>query len=1056
MNMRLAAGVLAVIFALALTFLLATQTSIGITGAAAVSSDISMRLSDSGIAAKNLELRRSETEDNFQYEFYDQYYQGIPVYGGKIGFVYKNNELVYENNNLYKNININIEPILDKKAAIRSADMSKQDILADNLVILPKDRYYYLAYKFDTYEKTFFVDAVKGRVIYELDNIIYDELNGTVNGTITPEAPSDIKESRTFANLYINVTNGTDSETLTTDANGVYGTAISGNVTIDAVLSGPYVSVINEDANRSQHTINVTTSTTHNWDWSVNDTSADYEESNVFYHINKVHDFFTKGEPFNITAMDYQMLATVEYNNNYCNAFYSSNNIYFGNSSTCGNLALMSDVIYHEYTHGVIFHIYDLPYNCNAGWESSAMHEGFADYFAATINGNPCAAEEFQGAACLRELNNSYTYPDSWVYECHDDSRIFSGAMWDLREMTNATFADALIMRGIKAETQNLTEFLEAIIAIDDDNGNLTDGTPNIEAICDSFTNNHGILSDYCAGFTTEPITLINSPLAGTMITRDSTYDINGTAYNAEGAHFRRYTIAYKAINDSVWSIIDTSSTPVIDRNLAVFDTTGLTKGDYEIQLVVVDSSMTKSMTKTVYVTDAAIYCENTPCIANSSLIKSRDSIMNTSEPNQPNTIDACLDGTGQETGGYMHDESLENITITSDIGKFRPGTNITVNIWGYCYDGVSFGHIIDYMKIIYSNSSDPDDLNWRIISGGNCTAAQVFQNFSTTFTLDNKEGYHSIRGIMQLIALTGNISSTCSTGAYDDADDVIFYVAPLITGSTPANGTRLSAGTTSTTIKITTDEQAICKYDTSDKSFTNMHDMDTTNSTTHELDVDSLEDGESYDYYFRCNDSYGYTMDSSYHLTFSVKTSSSGGGSGGTTIIETFDVSPGESKITELSIGGGSIAYNNDDETHTIKLSGVIGNTAEFTVTSTPIKVLLKVGETEAIDVNDNGQNDLELTLLSLIGTSAKLKFKLLAENIIKPVVNPITNRTADSNLTTPPPKTAAEQQPATEHNKILLISISIAIAVIIWVIIGQLMKSKKRKERWELIETY
>jgi large-conductance mechanosensitive channel len=234
------------------------------------------------------------------------------------------------------------------------------------------------------------------------------------------------------------------------------------------------------------------------------------------------------------------------------------------------------------------------------------------------------------------------------------------------------------------------------------------------------------------------------------------------------------------------------------------------------------------------------------------------------------------------------------------------------------------------------------------------------------------------------------------------------------------------------------------------------MHDMDTTNSTTHELDVDSLEDGESYDYYFRCNDSYGYTMDSSYHLTFSVKTSSSGGGSGGTTIIETFDVSPGESKITELSIGGGSIAYNNDDETHTIKLSGVIGNTAEFTVTSTPIKVLLKVGETEAIDVNDNGQNDLELTLLSLIGTSAKLKFKLLAENIIKPVVNPITNRTADSNLTTPPPKTAAEQQPATEHNKILLISISIAIAVIIWVIIGQLMKSKKRKERWELIETY
>jgi len=66
-------------------------------------------------------------------------------------------------------------------------------------------------------------------------------------------------------------------------------------------------------------------------------------------------------------------------------------NTYFGNNSTLGNLALMSDVLYHEYTHGVVDHVYttDLPYSGQTG----AMNEAWADYFACTINGNPVMTE---------------------------------------------------------------------------------------------------------------------------------------------------------------------------------------------------------------------------------------------------------------------------------------------------------------------------------------------------------------------------------------------------------------------------------------------------------------------------------------------------------------------------------------------------------------------------------------------------------------------------------------------------------------------------------------
>ncbi len=1067
MNMRLAAGVLAVIFAISLTFLLAIQEGNGITGASVINNDISIKLAEKGIPASNLELRRADKDAEFRYQFYDQYYNGIPVYGGKIGFIYKNNELIYENDNFYKDINVNTKPLVMEKSAKKIAGMQVKDNteLQASLVILPHGRYYYLAYEVVYPEKTIFVDAVKGGVLYELSNIIYDDVYGNVSGLITPEKPSDVKVSMQLKNLNITFNNGTISLETTTNATGFYNVSISGTVTVNSSLAGPYVKVVNADQAPANHVVDVTSPTEHSWNWQDNDTSADYEESNVFYHINKVHDFFTAGDPFNITAMNYQMIATVEYDNNYCNAFYSmtDNSTRFGNSSTCGNLALMSDVIYHEYTHGVVDHIYDLAYNCDvATAESSAMHEGFADYFAATINNNSCAAEEFAGQDCLRQLNNTYIYPDSWVNECHDDSRIFSGAMWDLRGYTNATFTDTLVMRGIKAETQNLTAFLDAIISLNDNNTNLTDGTPEISEICDAFANNHGIFSNYCAGFTTETIAQITTPLADAIIARDSSYDVNGTAYNAEGASFTNYTVSIKPSSGSTWTLMGNETTVVSNSKLATLNTTGLTRGNYDLKLEVIDSSMTKTLTKSFSITDAAIYCTTSPCIASSNLIKSRDSIAGTVEPNQPNTIDACLDGTGQETGGYLHDESLENITVTSDIGKFKPGSNVTVNIWGYCYDGVILGAIItDYMKIIYSNSSDPDELNWRIISGGNCTVGGVFQNFSATFTLDNKEGNHSIRGTMQNLLIGDDISETCGSGAYADADDVMFYVTdmPYITGSTPANGTQLSSGTTSTTITITTDEQAICRYSTSDESYASMDAMDTTNSITHTVAVTGLQDEHTYDYYFRCNDSSGNTMTSSYYLTFSVKKASSsnnggGGGGDGTTIIETYDISPGESKVIELSVGGGSIAYNTDSETHTIKLSGVIGDSAELTITSSPIKVLLKVGETKAVDVNDNGQNDLELTLLSLIGNSVKLRLKLLAETIAPVAEAETANETAEANLAAPSARAAPEAQPAMERNKVFLISILIVTAVITWVAINQFTKARKRKKGWELID--
>ncbi len=287
-----------------------------------------------------------------------------------------------------------------------------------------------------------------------------------------------------------------DTTTQTDNSGSYFISGLTGSVDLISELEGPYVNVNNADRIDAIHTNTGTVPFTHNWNWDSSDGSFMNEESNMFYHINKIHDFFTKGSPFNINEMNYQMISTVEFFDEYDNAFYNNidKNIYFGNNATFGNLALMSDVIYHEYTHGVVNQVYtsELPYEGQTG----AMNEAWADYFACTINNNPVQTEGVP-SKYIRYLNNTLRYPDDWIGEVHDDSRILSGAMWDLRTMLGPDLADSLIIRAMKLEPHSFTGFVEALLTVDDDNGDLSDRTPHFEQIKKAFYDNHGISTTY-------------------------------------------------------------------------------------------------------------------------------------------------------------------------------------------------------------------------------------------------------------------------------------------------------------------------------------------------------------------------------------------------------------------------------------------------------------------------------------------------------------------------------------------------------------------------------
>ncbi len=153
-------------------------------------------------------------------------------------------------------------------------------------------------------------------------------------------------------------------------------------------------------------------------------------------------------------------------------------------------------------------------------------------------------------------------------------------------------------------------------------------------------------------------------------------------------------------------------------------------------------------------------------CVANSSLLMSRNNIDNTPEPNFPNTIDDCEDGT---SGIYMDDESVENITITNtEDNYFTEGDTVNVSAWVYCWGTAT------HLGVVYT--SDLSEPSWENKQALSCPGTGFREINFDSFELSNSTGYHAVR--VYAYFETGSVTpQTCAPGSYADNDDVAFYV---------------------------------------------------------------------------------------------------------------------------------------------------------------------------------------------------------------------------------------------------------------------------------------
>ncbi|MDH5724789.1 MAG: M36 family metallopeptidase, partial [Nitrospira sp.] len=118
-----------------------------------------------------------------------------------------------------------------------------------------------------------------------------------------------------------------------------------------------------------------------------------------------------------------------------------------------------ADVILHEYGHAIQD---DIVPGFGSAPEAAALGEGFADYWAGTVNEqkwpvsgprSPCLASwdasSYDSAIppCLRRLDSTKLYPQSVVGEPHDDGEIWSAALWQIHNQLGAALADTAIVQ---------------------------------------------------------------------------------------------------------------------------------------------------------------------------------------------------------------------------------------------------------------------------------------------------------------------------------------------------------------------------------------------------------------------------------------------------------------------------------------------------------------------------------------------------------------------------------------------------------------------------------
>lgn len=188
-------------------------------------------------------------------------------------------------------------------------------------------------------------------------------------------------------------------------------------------------------------------------------------------------------------------------------------------------------------------------------------------------------------------------------------------------------------------------------------------------------------------------------------------------------------------------------------------------------------------------------------------------------------------------------------------------------------------------------------------------------------------------------------------------------------------------------------------------------------------------------------------TYEFSAHVTASSSTSGGGGGGSGSgtgtgaATTAKFDADLSSAPTGEATISkqqGRIVTFSLDGQnSHKMTFKEVTAAKVTLIIESTPIEVTIAIGETKQIDVDGDGQKDLELTLVSVKNGVAEIKTKKVAETTLE--------TTTTTTLEQAPTTTLAIQPPAEKKSSLAWLWVVLVIVIIVVVVL--IVKGKKKR---------
>jgi hypothetical protein len=309
-------------------------------------------------------------------------------------------------------------------------------------------------------------------------------------------------------------------------------------VTVNSPIQGRWFSVTDAATTvESLSTSAVPPTSSANFLHNAANTSEFIRAQTIAYnHANRVRDFLLSYLP-SFPGASTTTSFPISVNNTSLGAWACPNatggtgGINFCRTVPTGKNTAFGGAVYHEFGHAIQFW---------AGRAYGPFHEGMSDSISTALDETPGWAYGWAANNCstpARWVNNACTYNAlSCTNECgsgeHDCGRLISGIIWDIRQQLKTThptdyrdIMNALMFSVIPVSTSGQINpaTLHDFLTLDDDDGNLANGTPHRAEICAGF-NRHGITDSDCPTITT--------PCGGTCT--PTTFSWSGSYWSGE------------------------------------------------------------------------------------------------------------------------------------------------------------------------------------------------------------------------------------------------------------------------------------------------------------------------------------------------------------------------------------------------------------------------------------------------------------------------------------------------------------------------------------------